>query len=123
MEQNGEEVTTPTIIPHWRQVFDSAGITPEVRRWKYDGSGTTEHPYAVTWIDEDPRNPMLYSAVKKWMLVAIGASCALMVAIDSSAYSGSDREVMQEFNCSKETFILGISLFVLGFAVGPILFV
>ena len=44
-----------------------------------------------------------------------------MVSIDSSAYSGSAAEIMSEFNCGEEVFILGISLFVLGFAVGPVM--
>jgi len=52
------------------------------------------------------------------MIVAV---CALLVSIDSSAYSGSADELIAEFNCSKEVFTLGISLFVLGFAVGPIM--
>ena len=111
---------TPTHIPHWRQVFDSAGITTAVKTWKYNGSGTEDDPYAVTWIERDPRNPMLYSASKRWSLMMIVAMAALMVSLDSSAYSGSAAEIMREFDCSEEVFTLGISLFVLGFAVGPI---
>jgi hypothetical protein len=36
-------------------------ITPEVLKWNYDGSGTEDDPYVVNWIDNDPRNPMLFS--------------------------------------------------------------
>jgi hypothetical protein len=45
---------------------------------------------------------------------------ALMVSIDSSAYTGSAAEIMSEFNCGEEVYTLGISLFVLGFAIGPV---
>lgn len=71
----------------------------------------------VSWIDRDPRNPMLYSAVVKWSVMMIVAMAALMVSLDSSAYSGAADEIMKEFGCSEETYVLGISLFVLGFAV------
>ena len=121
MAEGGVRTTSPTRISHWRQVFDSAGTTPEVSSWRYAGSGTEDDPYAVTWIENDPRNPMLYSATTRWSLMMIVAMAALMVSLDSSAYSGSADEIMTEFNCSQEVFTLGISLFVLGFAIGPIM--
>lgn len=111
----------PTKIPYFRQVFDQAGVTPEVERWHYDGSGTEEDPYVVGWIDNDPRNPMLYSASKKWSLTALVAIATLAVAFVSSAYSGGSDEIIKEFDCSQEIFTLGLSFFVLGFAVGPLL--
>ena len=115
MEQEDiDGAAKPTQIPHWRQVFDKAGVTPEVRNWKYDGSGTEDDPFAVTWIDHDPRNPMLYSNAQRWSIVFIVALAALTVSIDSSAYSGSAAQIMQEFDCSQEVYILGLSLFVLG---------
>lgn len=121
MDHDRVEATTRSQIPFWHQIWNSIGITPEVRNWKYNGSGTQDDPYIVTWIDQDPRDPMRYSALTRWSLMMLCAMCALLVAIDSSAYSGGPEEIMNEFNCSKEIFTLGISLFVLGFAVGPIL--
>ena len=124
MEHRDAETAQPRRIPHWRQIFDStgkAGITDEVRGWRYSGSGTEEDPYAVTWIEKDPRNPMLYSSATRWSLMMIVAMAALMVSLDSSAYSGAAAEIMQEFDCSEEVFTLGIALFVLGFAIGPIM--
>ena len=52
------------------------------------------------------------------MVVAL---CALMVSLCSSAYSGAPEEIMREFDVSEEVYTLGISLFVLGFAVGPVI--
>lgn len=108
-------------ISHFRQVRDQAGITEEVQNWDYDGSGTVEDPYVVVWIENDPRNPMLYSVVKKWSLTMLVAMATLAVAFVSSAYSGGSREVIEEFGCSQEVYTLGISLFVLGFAIGPLI--
>ena len=119
-----DETTTPSNrITAWHQVWDYAGVTLEVQRASYDGAGTEDDPYAVSWIENDPRNPMEYSSKARWTYVMIVAACALLVSIDSSAYSGSAEEIMEEFNCSKEVFTLGLSLFVLGFAVGPIMYV
>lgn len=111
----------PTTIPHMKQVFDQAGITPEVEAWDYEGSGTEDDPYIVGWIDHDPRNPMLYSKMKKWSLTMLVAIATLAVAFVSSAYSGGADQVIEEFGCSEEIFVLGISFFVIGFAVGPLL--
>ncbi|KAK4506504.1 hypothetical protein PRZ48_000236 [Zasmidium cellare] len=111
----------PTQIPHLRQVLDQAGVTPEVQNWQYEGSGTEDDPYVVVWIDNDPRNPMLYSELKKWSLTMVVAIATLAVAFVSSAYSGGSKEVIREFGCSQEVYTLGISLFVLGFAIGPLL--
>lgn len=61
----------PTHIPHLRQVIDQAGVTPEVQSWQYEGSGTDEDPYVVVWIENDPRNPMLYGEWKKWSLTMV----------------------------------------------------
>jgi len=121
MAEKDVESGQPVAISHWRQVFDLAGITPEVQEWHYDGSGTEDDPYVVNWIDHDPRNPMEYSAVKKWSLTMLVAIATLAVAFVSSAYSGGAEEVIAEFGCSQEIYTLGVSLFVLGFAIGPLL--
>lgn len=91
MAEKELESTLPSKIPHYRQVIDQAGITPEVLKCDYDGSGTEEDPYIVVWIDDDPRNPMNYSAVKKWGLTMMVAFATLAVAFVSSAYSGGDK--------------------------------
>jgi len=52
------------------------------------------------------------------MTVAIAT---LAVAFVSSAYSGGVEEIIMQFDCSEEIATLGISLFVLGFAIGPLL--
>jgi hypothetical protein len=121
MAEKDVESGKPTQIPHFKQVTSQHGITPEVEAWNYQGSGTQDDPYVVQWIDNDPRNPMLYSEVKKWSLTMLVAMATLAVAFVSSAYSGGANEVITEFGCSREVFTLGISLFVLGFAIGPLL--
>ncbi|KAM0350515.1 hypothetical protein ACHAPU_002995 [Fusarium lateritium] len=115
------EVPARTKIPYWRLVADQTGITPEVQNYKYDGSGTEEDPYLVKWIPNDPRNPMAFSQVKKWFITMTVAITTLAVALVSSAYTGGIREIIMEFQISQEVATLGVSLFVLGFAIGPLL--
>lgn len=121
MADKDVESGKPTPINHFRQVLDQSGITADVEKWQYDGSGTEDDPYVVVWIDNDPRNPMLYGEVKKWSLTMLVALATLAVAFVSSAYSGGTREIIAEFGCSQEVATLGVSLFVLGFAIGPLL--
>lgn len=121
MAEKDLESGKPSQIPHFKQVFNHAGLTHEVEQHDFRGSGTEEDPYVVTWIENDPRNPMNYSELKKWSLTALVAIATLAVAFVSSAYSGGASEVIREFGCSQEIYTLGISLFVLGFAIGPLL--
>ena len=75
----------------------------------------------MSWIDNDPRNPLLFSEVKKWTITALVAVATLAVAFVSSAYSGGVDQILREFGTSQELGILGVSLFVLGFAIGPLI--
>jgi multidrug resistance protein len=108
-------------IPYWRIVADQAGITDTVRNHPYPGSGTEEDPYVVNWIPNDPRNPFNWSQFQKWFITLTVALATLAVALVSSAYTGGIREIIAEFNISQEVATLGVSLFVLGFAIGPLL--
>ncbi|EOD47103.1 putative mfs multidrug protein [Neofusicoccum parvum UCRNP2] len=111
----------PRSIPHWKLVVDQALVTPEVLNWKYDGSGTPEDPYVVKWIENDPRNPMTWSKTYKYSISVTMAFATLAVAFCSSAYSGELTGLIVEFGMSQEVATLGLSFFVLGFALGPLL--
>ncbi|KAI1402403.1 MFS general substrate transporter [Hypoxylon fuscum] len=108
-------------LSHWRLVIDQAGITPEVVNHEYHGSGTEADPYLVKWIPDDPRNPMNFSPLRRWFITIIVAVSTLGVTLVSSAYSGGIAEIMAAFQISQEVAILGVSLFVVGFAIGPLL--
>jgi multidrug resistance protein len=101
-------------------VLHQGVLTPEIEKHHYDGEGTEENPYAVQWIENDPRNPLLFPTWYKWMLTITMAFATLAVSLCSSAFSGGLRELITEFHSSQEVGTLGLSLFVLGFAVGPL---
>ncbi|PYI09552.1 MFS general substrate transporter [Aspergillus sclerotiicarbonarius CBS 121057] len=108
-------------IPFWRLLTDQAAITQEVLEFEFPGSGTDEDPYVVSWIPNDSRNPMLFSLGRKIAITLVVASCTLTVSLTSSVYSGSISEITAYFSVSSEVATIGLSLFVLGFAVGPLL--
>ncbi|KAG4438074.1 hypothetical protein IFR05_006440 [Cadophora sp. M221] len=64
---------------------------------------------------------MTFSTAKKLLITSIGTLSVFAITLTSSAYSGSALKIITEFSTSDEIFTLGISLFVLGFALGPAL--
>lgn len=108
-------------VGYFKVVFTRAGVTKEALQWRYPGQGTDEDPYAVDFTPRDPYNPQDWSIRKKWSITILTALSTLAVAFVSSAFSGGLAYIMLEFGVSEELSILGISLFVVGFAVGPLL--
>ncbi|KAK2053401.1 major facilitator superfamily transporter [Colletotrichum caudatum] len=115
------ETTVRTRIPYWRKVIDQTGITPEVANRRYSGSGTESDPLLVQWIPNDPRNPMNLSKITRWSVILMAATTTLAISLLSSAYTGGIRQIIHEFEISQEVATLGVSLYVLGFALGPLL--
>ena len=52
MAEKDVEAVRSAKIPFFRQVFDQAGITPEVQKCEYEGSGTEDDPYVVSWLED-----------------------------------------------------------------------
>ena len=108
--------------PSWLKiVFSQSLVTDAVLNYSYDGSGTEEDPYVVEFIPNDPRNPMGFSMFKKWSLTLLVAFATLAVSFVSSAYTGGFEQITLQFHVGNEVVTLGLSLFVLGFAIGPLL--
>ncbi|KAK9426587.1 putative Major facilitator superfamily (MFS) profile domain-containing protein [Seiridium unicorne] len=120
-EKEKIEAPETSRIPFWRVVCDQAGVTDAVLKHPYSGSGTEEDPYRISWIPHDPRNPMGFSTATKWFITLMVALSTLAVALVSSAYTGGLKQIILEFGISQELATLGVSLFVVGFAVGPLL--
>lgn len=53
--------------------------------------------------------------------VAVAAVATMAVALSSSAYAGGVPSIIKEFGASRELLIAGVSLFVVGFAFGPLM--
>lgn len=108
-------------IPYFSRVFKQGVVNEAIRNHQYPGSGTESDPYLVSWINDDPVNPQNYKAVLKWSITMLVGVATLAVAFVSSAYSGGVQSIIAEFGASSEVVTLGVSLFVLGFALGPLI--
>ncbi|KAF1982979.1 major facilitator superfamily [Aulographum hederae CBS 113979] len=71
--------------------------------------------------ENDPLHPQNWSLKKKILLGAILGYFTLCAAFGSSIFSAATRVVSGVFGVSTEVGTLGVSLYVLGFATGPIL--
>ncbi|ETS06862.1 MFS general substrate transporter [Trichoderma reesei RUT C-30] len=108
-------------ISYSRFILDQPLITPAVLSQKYEGLGTSSSPYLVTWIEHDPRNAREWSQGRKMITTAVMAILTLAAAFVSSTFSGCRIEIISELHTNNEVFSLGIALYVLGFALGPLL--
>lgn len=79
-----------------------------------------EDPYIIDWIQNDPEDPQRWSGTWKWFTIAVVSFTTLAVALASSAYSGGILSLEEDFGASAELLTAGISLFVVGFAFGPL---
>lgn len=106
--------------PFWRHGFGHGIIPAAVREHHYPGSGSENDPFIVSRITDDEGDPQRFSTTKKWGITALIALATLSCSFDSSTFSSVIQDIRDEFHASTTVGTLGISLFVLGFAVGPL---
>ena len=70
---------------------------------------------------DDPLHAQNWPMKKKLAVAIVLGYFTLTAAFGSSIFSAATLSVAAEFNISTEVGVLGISLYVLGFATGPIL--
>lgn len=76
----------------------------------------------VTFTPDDPGNPKNWSKAYKWYCTMVVAMTCFVVAFNSSVITADIPGVMESFNVSEEAALVSISLFVVGFGVGPMVF-
>lgn len=112
-------------------------LTPEARMQEYTTetaqghvlkrvsshtSGRLDRYELVTFTTGDAENPKNWSKARKWwctMAVAITCFC---VAFNSAVVTADVAGVVETFDVSEEVALLSVSLFVVGFGVGPMVF-
>ncbi|KAJ8104963.1 hypothetical protein ONZ43_g7612 [Nemania bipapillata] len=76
----------------------------------------------VTFHPNDPENPKNWSKGYKWYITMVVATTCFVVAFASSVITPDIAGVAEEFHTSQEVALLSITLFVVGFGVGPLVF-
>lgn len=78
-------------------------------------------PNLVEWDGpDDPENPQNFSRVRKWVITVVMSSMTMWITFASSVFSTATVVTAKEFNVSTEVMVLGTSLTVFGFAIGPL---
>jgi MFS transporter, DHA1 family, multidrug resistance protein len=70
---------------------------------------------------DDPLNPQILPQWRKWLCASILGAMTFAATFASSVFSAVADGITQEFRVSREVVILAMSLFVFGFATGPVL--
>ncbi|KAL4927400.1 MFS transporter [Aspergillus undulatus] len=79
-----------------------------------------ESDFVVRWDDNDPMNPRNFNTVRRWMIVVICSMGSLCVTCTSSMYTFTYDQLTVEFNCSRLVATLGLSFFIWGLGIGPL---
>lgn len=85
--------------------------------------GTENNEVLVTWDGpDDPSNPKNWSAWMKTLQVCCVFGLTLSAYMGTAIFTPSTEQMIAKFNCTVTQFQLGITLFVWGYGIGPVLF-
>ncbi|KAL1891042.1 Synaptic vesicle transporter SVOP [Sporothrix stenoceras] len=76
----------------------------------------------VAFEPNDPENPKNWSKAMKWYCTLVVSITCFVVAFASSVITADIIGVEKSFGVSEEVVLLSVSLFVIGFGVGPLVF-
>lgn len=84
-----------------------------------DGASKENRPVPLERVEHD--SPFNFSYGKKWTMTTFLALMTFTTTLCSSIFSSTIMVTSQEFDTSETVMLLGVSFFVLGFALGPLL--
>ncbi|EXJ69737.1 uncharacterized protein A1O5_06808 [Cladophialophora psammophila CBS 110553] len=96
-------------------------LDDDVYNQNYAGNGTDDDPYIVDYLHNGRQDAMDFSEGRKWAIAILQSLSTFAVTFASSVYVSGIEGVMQRFDVSEEVATLGLPLFVLGFALGPLI--
>ena len=111
------ENTTSNLSPESVASGNTAdpGVAPRQVVQRADGTDVE----LVTFPPGDPENPRNWPTWRKWSIVIAIALIDLTVSFTASGFSPATKKFAKDFGVSSEVSTLGLSLCVLGFALGP----
>ncbi|KAF9884709.1 hypothetical protein FE257_001338 [Aspergillus nanangensis] len=93
-------------------------IAETVSRGGGDGAEASE--LVVGWEENDPLCPRNFNTARRWLIVVICSMGSLCVTCTSSMYTVTYDQLTVEFGCSRIVATLGLSFFIWGLGVGPL---
>jgi MFS family permease len=104
-----------------RSLLLRTSLDEDVCNQNYAGNGTDDDPYIVDYLDNDRQDALNFSKGQKWAIAVLQSLSTFAVTFASSVYASGIVGVMLRFDVSEEVATLGLSLYVLGFALGPLI--
>jgi hypothetical protein len=99
-----------------------ANTPADVEKLPSNRHNAPETNYQVSFSgDSDPLSPRSMSTLRKWFITLIISCTSFCVAYTSSVYTTTYDQIMEEFQVSEIVATLGLSLFVFGLALSPML--
>ncbi|KAG9521738.1 MFS general substrate transporter, partial [Aureobasidium melanogenum] len=85
-----------------------------------------EHPdetreIFITFAPDDKDNPRNWSKAKRWYITCFASSLNVLTCLAAGGYSSGVGQLVTEFGVSDEVGTVGLSMYILGFAIGPML--
>lgn len=77
--------------------------------------------YIIKWDKDDAQFPHNYSFARKMLYCSIVAIATFNISLGSATFASAAAQVQQLYNVGSEVGALGTSLFVFGFAAGPVI--
>ena len=87
------------------------------------GQQNKDHPenFEVAWDERDPDNPRNLHKARKWLFTIMVSVSSFCVTTNSTLYTSTYDQLIEDFHTTREVATLGLTTFVLGLAVGPML--
>jgi len=93
-----------------------------LREVRSNATGRIERFELVTWKIDDPESPKNWSKKFKWWCTMMVAFTCFVVAMNSAVITADIEGIVETFHVSEEVALLSITLFVVGFGIGPMAF-
>ena len=91
------------------------GVAPRQVVQRADGTDVE----LVTFPPGDPANPRNWPTWRKWSILIVLTLIDLSASFTASGFSPAAKDFAKDFEVSSEVGTLGLSLCILGFALGP----
>ncbi|VUC37055.1 unnamed protein product [Clonostachys rosea] len=130
-------IFTPIRLERERTAVDRQRIEALAHCWSQNGyscdpvrdpdesseDGPEKNCFEVGWDQgsQDPLCPRRFHTMRKWIIVSIVSMASLCVTSASSIYGSTYAQMEAEFGNSRIVSTLGLSMFVLGISLGPML--
>jgi multidrug resistance protein len=77
-------------------------------------------PIWITFAKHDPSNPRQWPKWKKWYITCFVSFLNIITCLCAGGYSSGSEQISSAFRVSSEIVTVGLSMYILGFALGPL---